>query len=307
MAHVAVVVPVYRAEACLRELLTRLVRSIEPITRDFQIILVEDGGRDGSWAIIDESARADHRIKGIRLSRNFGQHAAIAAGIDRADADWVVIMDCDLQDKPEEILRLYAHAKNGFDIVRARRARRRHSLFRRAVSRMFYAVLSYLTETRQDPTIANFGVYSRKTIEAVRMTRENVRYFPVMIQWVGFRSDTLDIEHGERARGTSSYDLGKLLRLAFNVMISFSERPLRLVVKLGLVLSSLSFIAALILFVRGVLVRQVVPGWSSVMVSIWFLSGLIIFLLGVVGIYVGKTFELTKRKPPYIIDTTTEA
>lgn len=172
---------------------------------------------------------------------------------------------------------------------------------------MFYAVLSYLTETRQDPTIANFGVYSRKTIEAVRMTRENVRYFPVMIQWVGFRSDTLDIEHGERARGTSSYDLGKLLRLAFNVMISFSERPLRLVVKLGLVLSSLSFIAALILFVRGVLVRQVVPGWSSVMVSIWFLSGLIIFLLGVVGIYVGKTFELTKRKPPYIIDTTTEA
>jgi dolichol-phosphate mannosyltransferase len=306
MAHIAVVVPVFRAEACLREFQARLVRSLEPLTPDFEIILIEDGGGDGSWAIIEDLARSDRRVKGIRLSRNFGQHSAIAAGIDRADADWVVVMDCDLQDKPEEIPRLYAHAKSGFDIVRARRARRRHSLFRKVASRLFYAVLGYLTETRQDPAIANFGVYSRKTIEALRMTRENVRYFPVMIQWVGFRADTVDIEHGERARGSSSYDLSKLLRLAFNVTISFSERPLRLVVKLGLAMSSISFIAAIILFIRGVLVRQVVPGWSSVMVSIWFLSGLVVFLLGVVGTYVGKTFEQTKRKPPYIIDTTTE-
>jgi glycosyltransferase involved in cell wall biosynthesis len=306
MAHIAVVAPVYRAEAFIRELQTRLARALEPLTFDYEIIFIEDGGGDGSWAIIEESARADRRIKGIRLSRNFGQHAAIAAGIDRVAADWVVVMDCDLQDLPEEIPRLYAHALKGFDIVRARRVGRRHSLFRRAASRLFYAALGYLTETRQDPATANFGVYSRKAIEALRATRESVRYFPVMIQWVGFRSDSLDVEHGERARGSSSYDLGKLLRLAFNVMISFSERPLRLVVKLGLALSSFSFIAALILFVRAVLVRQVVPGWSSVMVSIWFLSGLIIFLLGVVGIYVGKTFELAKRKPPYIVDKTTE-
>jgi dolichol-phosphate mannosyltransferase len=300
----SIVVPVYRAESCLRPLHERLIRVLDAMPGGFELILVEDGGMDASWTAIEEICLRDPRVKGVKLSRNFGQHAAITAGLDRAAGDLIVIMDCDLQDLPEAIPQLYEKATEGFDIVLARRSTRNDPLFRRIASRAFYAFLGYMTGTSQDAAIANFGMYSRRAVEAVLSMRENLRYFPAMIRWVGFRSAAVDVEHADGSDRRSSYTLGKLLRLALDVVLSFSEKPLRLAVKLGFVLSFLSIVWALVLFLRAVIVRQSVPGWSSLIVSVWFLSGLIIFVLGVVGLYVGKVFAEVKHRPLYIVEKT---
>ncbi len=303
----SIVVPVYQADACLRPLHERLIRVLDTLPGGFEIILVEDGGLDDSWTTIENICLGDPRVKGVKLSRNFGQHSAITAGLDRAAGDLIVIMDCDLQDLPEAIPSLYAKAVEGFDIILARRSTRNDPLFRRIASRAFYALLGYLTETPQDPAIANFGLYSRRAVDAVLSMRENLRYFPAMIRWVGFRSTTVDVEHAESSGRRSSYTVKKLLRLALDVVLSFSEKPLRLAVKLGFALSFLSMLWALVMFLRAVIVRQSVPGWSSLIVSVWFLSGLIIFVLGVVGIYVGKVFEQVKHRPLYIVEKTVPA
>jgi len=305
--HLSIVVPVFGAEACLPSLHEQLTVVLETLSKDFEIILVEDSGPDAAWTVIEEICRKDPRVKGVKLSRNFGQHAAITAGLERAEGDRIVIMDCDLQDRPEAIPLLYAKALEGFDVVLARRTIRNDRIHRRLASRAFYALLGYLTETRQDASIANFGIYSRKAIRAVLSMRENLRYFPAMIRWVGFQSAVVDVEHGTRGDRRSSYTVGKLIRLALGVVISFSEKPLRLVVKLGFSISLLSFVWALILGVRATVIRQAVPGWSSLIVSIWFLSGLIIFVLGVIGIYVGKVFEQVKHRPLYIVETSLNA
>ncbi|OGD19242.1 MAG: glycosyltransferase [Candidatus Aminicenantes bacterium RBG_16_63_16] len=300
----SIIVPVYQAEACLLPLHERLVRVLDTLPGGFEIILVEDGGRDASWTTIEKICRSDPRVKGVKLSRNFGQHSAITAGLDRALGDLIVIMDCDLQDLPEAIPPLYAKAVEGFDIVLARRSTRNDPIFRRIASRAFYALLGYLTDTPQDAAIANFGMYSRRAVEAVMSMREHLRYFPAMIRWVGFRSATADVEHAAGSDRRSSYTLRKLLHLALDVVLSFSEKPLRLVIKLGFALSFLSIVWALVLLLRAVIVRQSVPGWSSLIVSVWFLSGLIVFVLGVVGIYVGKVFEQVKHRPLYIVEKT---
>ena len=302
---ISVVIPVYRAEDCLRPLYKRLRAALDPLSENWEAILVEDAGGDSSWEMIKELYRTDRRVKGLKLSRNFGQHAALTAGLDRAGADWIVLMDCDLQDQPEEIPALYNRAREGWDIVIARRRLRQDSWLRRQASRAFYRLLSYLTDTQQDPTIANFGIYSRPAIQAVMSLREGLRYFPAMIQWVGFKATSVDVEHAPPGARRSSYSLRRLLRLAFHVMISFSEKPLRLVVKLGFVIAGLSFVWALILALRALIYGRAVAGWTSLIVSIWFLSGLIILIVGIVGIYVGRTFAEVKRRPIYIIEQTT--
>lgn len=301
----SVVIPVFRAEDCLRPLCERLRAALDPLAANWEAILVEDGGGDGAWRMIEELSRADRRVRGLKLSRNFGQHAAITAGLDRAAGDWIVLMDCDLQDRPEEIPALYAKAREGWDIVTARRRMRRDPWLRRAASRAFYRLLAYLTETRQDPATANFGIYSRQAIEAVTSLRENLRYFPAMIQWVGFRATSVDVEHAPPGDRPSSYSLRRLARLAFDVMLSFSEKPLRLVVKLGFFIAGLSFAWALALALRAAFYGRGVAGWTSLIVSIWFLSGLLIGIVGIVGLYVGRTFAEVKRRPLYIVERMT--
>ncbi len=210
-------------------------------------------------------------------------------------------MDCDLQDRPEEIRRLHLKAKEGFDVVLGRRRRRKDSFIKRVNSRVFYSILSYLTDTKQDGTVANFGIYRRKVIDAVIKNRERTRYLPVMVRAAGFKTTAIDIQHGDRDFGESSYTLGKLMAMSLDIMLAFSYKPLRLTIKLGLMMSIISFLYAFYMFINALSRHTVVQGWASIFVSLWFLSGLNIFTLGMVGVYVGKTFEESKRKPLYII------
>ena len=302
MLTISVVSPVYQAAPIVPRLVSEVSSALGELTDSFEIILVDDRSMDDSWDAIKQECNKSPHVKGLRLSRNFGQHSAITAGLGRAKGEWVVVMDCDLQDRPDQISSLYHKALEGYDIVFARRRVRRDSRLKRFYSRAFYSVFSYLTETTQDAAIANFGIYHRKVVEAVLDMDDNIRYFPAMVQWVGFKSTRVDVEHSLRAQGESAYNLRRLLRLAVNNIISFSDKPLRIAAQGGLILAVISFVIGL-LYLLGYLIGVIkVAGYASLIISIWLTAGINIFVLGLVGIYVGKAFEKVKGRPVYIID-----
>ena len=304
--EISIVSPVYRAEEIVPELVQRIRAAVEKITPHYEIILVEDRGPDNSWEVIQKMAKEHPMVRGFRLSRNFGQHATITAGLEQVRGNWVVVMDCDLQDQPEEIEKLYYKAQEGYDIVFAKRQRRKDSFFKKKFSQWFYSILGYLTETEQDPEVANFGIYRRKAIEAILDMKDFVRYFPTMVKWVGYKRAFIYVEHSERFSGESSYNFRSLFRLALNIILSFSDKPLRLTVQLGMFISSISFLMAIATLIRFFMGHIMVSGYASLIVSIWFLSGIIITLLGVLGLYVGRIFDQTKGRPVFIIDEHTE-
>ncbi|MCC3155070.1 glycosyltransferase family 2 protein [Hymenobacter sp. BT770] len=298
----SVVSPVYWADATVGELVKRLIAALEPISPQFEIVLVDDRSPDDSWVRIQEQTTRDPRVRGLRLSRNFGQHCAITAGLDHCRGEWVVVMDCDLQDRPEEIPALFAAAQRGYDLVLARRTNRQDSWGQKLLSKLFYRVLSYLTDTPQDSAVANFGIYHRKVIASVLTMRESFRYFPTMVRWVGFRAGYLDVMHVGRAVGSSSYGLSQRLHLGFDILLANSDKPLRLTVKLGLALSGGAFLFVPVTLMRYWVGQISQPGYTSLIISIWFFSGLLLSVLGMVGLYIGKTFEQVKQRPIYIVD-----
>lgn len=302
----SIVSPVYKAEKIVDELIRRIHESVSTITSDYEIILVEDGGEDGSWQKIETHSKTDSHIKGIKLSRNFGQHNAITAGLDHCLGDWIVVMDCDLQDQPEEIPKLYNEALIGFDIVYAKRKQRHDSYFKKITSKIFYKLFAWLSGVPQDGTIANFGIYSSKAIHAVNELREPLRSFAVMIKWVGFKSTSIFVEHAERFEGKSTYNFRRLLHLAIDVSLAFSDKPLRMTVKLGAIISGSSFLYGIYTLYKYFTGQITEPGFTSLILSLWFLSGLIIFILGVLGLYLGKVFEGIKERPLYIIEMSIE-
>ena len=299
--NLSVVIPVYKAEGSLHELYRRLRAALEMITADFEIILVEDCGGDRSWSIINELAQADQRVKGIQFSRNFGQHYGITAGLDYCRGDWVVVMDCDLQDQPEEIPKLYAKAHEGYNVVFARRAVRQDHLLKRWSSHLFYKIFDYLTEQKSDPAIANFGIYSRKVIDNYKSMRESVRAFPLFVRWLGFPSVVVDVEHAPRTSGASSYTLRKLTNLAIDAIIAQSNRPLRLSIKFGFFMAFCSILVACYYTVRYFWFSIPVAGWTSVIVSIYFLAGLFFVNTGFIGLYIGRIYDETKQRPLYVV------
>jgi len=301
--HISIISPVYKAEKIVSQLVNRITNSIEPITLDYEIILVEDNSPDNSWYEIEKICKTNNKVKGIKLSKNFGQHKAITAGIEHSMGEWVVVMDCDLQDQPEEIPKLFNKAKEGFDVVLAKRKNRKDNFIKKLFSKLFYAFLTYLTGTNHDPTIANFGIYHKKVINAVCSMKESIRYFPTMIKWVGFKQTKIAVEHAERVEGKTSYNFKKLLNLALDIILAYSDKPIRIMIKLGFLISFMGLIFALIVFIRFLGGKITVSGYASLIISIWVLSGIIIMMLGIVGLYVGKTFEGVKNRPIYIIDT----
>jgi dolichol-phosphate mannosyltransferase len=301
----SIVSPVYRAEKILPELVRRIKTSVEPITQNFEIILVEDCGPDDSWSVIQSLSEKEPRVRGFKLSRNYGQHYAITCGLDQAQGDWVVVMDCDLQDQPEEIKKLHDKALEGYDVVLARREERQDKFFKKLFSKLFYRTLGYLTGSKMDESIANFGIYHKSVIKSIAQLRESIRYFPTMVKWVGFKQTAIKVEHAPRAQGETSYNFKKLLNLAIDIILAYSDKPIRLTIKAGFLVSFFALLIGLIYLVKYFSGDIIVPGYASLIISIWFLSGLIITILGVVGLYVGKTFEGVKNRPIYIISEKT--
>lgn len=304
--ELSIVIPVYKAENCLHELYRRLNDSLKKITNNYEIILVEDSGGDRSWEIIRALAQVDSRVKGFQFSRNFGQHYGITAGLANCHGDWVVVMDCDLQDRPEEIPRLYAKAKEGFDVVLARRGKRTDPFLKRVSSYLFYRGFNYLADLNYDPEVGNFRIISRRVAQAFLSMREQLRFFGGMIDWLGFPTTSINVEHAERFAGETSYDFRKLCRLASETIIAYSDKPLRLSIRFGFTMAALSFATALYYTYQALVYGSPVLGWSSLIVSVYLIGGIIIAVLGITGLYLGKTFDQTKNRPLYVIMETTD-
>jgi dolichol-phosphate mannosyltransferase len=303
---ISIVVPVYKAEECLDELYRRLAAALVTLTQEFELVLVEDCGGDGSWEKIKALAKQDPRVRGFRFSRNFGQHYGITAGLDQARGDWVVVMDCDLQDQPEDIPKLYHKAQEGYDVVLALRTDRKDSLFKRLSSYLFFKLFRYLSGLDYDADAGNFRIISRKVADSYRQMRENLRLFGGLVTWMGFPTASIEADHAERVAGKSSYTFSKLLQLAFETIIAYSDKPLRITVKFGLFISLTAFGFGIYFIVQNVVNGQPVAGWSSLIVSLYFLGGVIISTLGIIGVYLGKVFDEVKRRPLYIIADRTE-
>jgi dolichol-phosphate mannosyltransferase len=304
-AALSVVIPVYKAETCLDELAERTTAALAEITEDYEMILVEDHGGDRSWELIAEVAKKNPRIKGIKLCRNFGQQFALSAGIDFAEGDWVVIMDCDLQDRPEVISELYKKALEGYDVVLARRIARNSSFLDRFTSKWFYRVFDYLVGARTDHSVGAFRIISRKVVQTFREMPERHRFMGGMIQWMGHRTTFIDVPHDPRHSGRSTYTLMGRFNLGFDAIISFSNKPLILSVRLGFIIVILTLVAAAVFTYRKLVLDVTVEGYTSIIVSLFFLGGIIIMNIGIVGIYVGRIYDQVKKRPLYIIEETT--
>lgn len=298
---ISVVSPVFEAEECIAELCRRLKTVLVEISGDFEIILVDDGSSDRSWSRIQAEAASDPRVYGVRLAKNFGQHRAISAGLDLARGDWVVVMDCDLQDPPEVIPQLIDKALEGHDIVLARFDQREESFLRQVVSKMFWTALSSLAGFSFDHKAGNFRVMSRKVVESFRLYKEQLRFLGGITSLMGFAVETVSVAREQRFGGKSSYSVSKLISLGVEVAVAYSDKPLRISVSSGLLMAMGALVAGSIFLFLGLGGAVEVPGWVSVIVSLYLLGGFMFANLGVIGIYLGKVFDESKQRPLYIV------
>ena len=298
----SIVIPEYRGAKIVPELVARISKSVSAITEEYEIILVNDASPDNSWAMIKQECAKDKRVKGLNLSRNFGQHNAITAGFAYAKGEWMVVMDCDLQDRPEDIIALYNKAREGFDIVYAQRKVKHVGWWKRFSSIAFHTVLDWLSGAHTDPTIGNFGIYHQKVIQAILAITQQTRGLQSLLSIVGFDSAMVEVEQEPSVRGGSSYTLHKLFAQAFNSIITRTNRPLKFAVKFGFVLSLISFMLALYNVVARWLGLIQVAGYTTTVFSIWFVGGILLLMMGVLGLYIGKIFDQLKGHPIYIVD-----
>ena len=306
MVDLSVVVPVYGCEACLRALYDRLTATLESLGVAYEIVLVDDRSRDGGWAVLQELSAADTRVHSLRLSRNFGQHAAITAGLGASRGRHVVVMDCDLQEPPEEIPRLYAEALKGYDVVYARRMTRSHPRFRDHAARLYFRLLNAVAGTNLSAEYGNFSIISRKVVDAFLRFHDKDRHYLMILNWLGFSSSSIEFAHAERHAGESTYTFGSLVHFAFDGLFFQTTKILRWIVYVGFAISALGVALAVYFVVNYLVISHPYPGWTSLGVLLLLLSGFIIVSTGVTGLYIAKIFIQVKDRPLYVIDVDLE-
>lgn len=301
---ISIVSPVYKAEKIISELVNQINLEVSKITTQFEIVLVEDGSLDNSWEEIEKQCALFSHVKGIKLSRNFGQHFAITAGIENAKGEYVIVMDCDLQDNPKYISDLYQEALKGYDIVYTYKTERHHTFLKNITAYLFNKIFNYLIDNKNWKSDNNVGAYSllsRKAANAFISLNDYQRHYLMVLRWIGFRHTYIEIQHNKRAEGKSSYSFSKLIVHAINGITSQSDKLLRLNIITGITLSIISFLSIILIIVLYLL-QGFLSGWTSLVVLILFSTGMMMTSIGITGIYVGKTFEQTKNRPKFIID-----
>ena len=300
---ISVVVPVYGCPAAVVPLCKRLDNTLTQIADVYEIILVNDACPKGSWTEIEKVCAVDTRVIGIELSRNFGQIKAITAVLDYAKGDWFVVMVCELQDRPEGIIDLYRKAMEGYDVVFARRKARKDNAFVKFCSKSFYKVYDYFTDGNYDNSICNFSISRREVIQSYCNMREQNRAYTLFLKWLGYKQTAIDVEADVRYEGKSSYNIRKKTKMALEFITAQSNKPLRFSVRAGFFFAAVSFIYMIIRVVIYVITGSVPQGWTSLIVVVCFMGGIILVSNGVIGIYVGYIFNEVKRRPIYVVRT----
>jgi len=302
---ISVVSPVYRAEKIINELVKQISLALKEITNDFEIILIDDYSPDNSWNEIEKQCKKHNFVKGIKLSRNFGQHNAIKTGVDLVTGDCCIVMDCDLQDDPKYIKVLINKWQEGNDIVYTVKEKRKHSSFKNITAKLFNVVFNYLANTsstqKSHNNVGSYSLISAKVVNSFKNYHDYQFHYLMVLRWLGFQSTYVKIEHQKRFEGKSSYSLNKLINHAMVGIIYQSDRLLKLSIQFGFILSLLSLISIVYIIINYFIVGFQ-PGWTSLFVIITFFAGVILTAIGILGLYIGKMFDQVKNRPQYIID-----
>jgi polyisoprenyl-phosphate glycosyltransferase len=299
----SIVIPIYNEEAVLPVLLRRIDGLMDGLDGPAETIFVDDGSTDCGSIVLQAKAKDDHRYRYVGLTRNFGHQIAITAGMEAAAGAAVIVMDADLQDPPEVVAEMIARWKDGYDVVYARRiSREGESTFKRWTATAFYRLLARLSSIEIPNDVGDFRLIDRKVLEAFRAMPERDRFVRGMFAWLGFRQTDVTYHRAPRIAGVTKYPLWKMLRLAVNGVISFSDAPLRLAIWLGLAVSGLAVLYGIYVMALALAGSELVSGWSSTIVVISFLCGVNMMMTGIMGLYVGGIHAEVKRRPLYVVD-----
>jgi dolichol-phosphate mannosyltransferase len=302
-----IVIPVYNEEDNIAELHERLTVTMDTILKeeasdsDYEMIFVDDGSTDNSWLTIREMNAADPRIKGISFSRNFGHHKAIAAGLDYATGDFVILMDGDLQDPPEEIPKLYSRIKEDYDIVYAIRETRDDSLGKKFASKLFHRVFQTVAKVDIDPNSGIFRIINRKVVNALQKCEERSRFIIGLMGWAGFKKTGVLTKREARHSGKTKYNFVKSVILALDFITSFSYSPLRLAAYLGAIIAMISFVIGIFMLIKKIFFGIPAYGFTTIIVSVLFIGGVQLIILGILGEYIGRIFTEVQKRPVYLL------
>jgi glycosyltransferase involved in cell wall biosynthesis len=295
----SVVAPVYNEEALIDEFYARVCSALEGLR--FELVLVDDGSTDGSPAALDRLASTDPRVRVVYLSRNFGHQTALTAGLDHARGDAVVMLDADLQDPPELIIKMLDHWRAGCDVVYAVREHREgESRFKLSTARWFYKLFDKLAQVELQHNSGDFRLLDRRALDALLSMRERNRFLRGMTVWVGYTQAAVGYKRDPRYAGETKYTLSKMLRFSLDAISSFSHRPLQLATLLGFVISTLAFIAIPVVIVLRIL-GSYLPGFGSITIAVLLLGGIQLIAIGIIGEYVGRIYDEVKGRPLYLV------
>lgn len=302
---ISVVLPIYNEEGGIGTFLTEVYEALISIGDDFEMVLVNDGSTDGSLNKIKEFCSKHNQGKYINLSRNFGHQIAITAGVDHSNGNYVVLMDADGQDPPEEMVKLITKAKEGYDVVYAKRiSRDKESVFKKATAKYFYRVLNKITTIPIPLDVGDFRVINRKVVNALKQMPEKQRYLRGQIAWLGYKQTYIEYHRKSRGEGNSKYTFRKMVRLGLDGITSFSNWPLRLATISGFVCAFIGFLLILYTLYSRFKLQDYEPGWASLMITLVFIGGIQLMGIGIIGEYIGRINENVKNRPMYLVDET---
>ncbi|MED3967850.1 glycosyltransferase family 2 protein [Priestia megaterium] len=298
----SIVVPVYNEEEVIHETYRRLTEVMRSTKEAYELLFVNDGSKDRTAEIIKEYSEQDPAVVLLDFARNFGHQIAITAGMDYARGEAVVVIDADLQDPPELILEMIEKWKQGFDVVYAKRTKRKgETYFKKQTAAMFYRFLRAMTDIDIPLDTGDFRLLDRKVCDQMNSIQEKNRFVRGLVSWVGFKQIAVEYERDERLAGESKYPLKKMLKLSMDGITSFSYKPLKLASYAGVALSGIGFIYLLVVMYLKLFTDSTITGWSSLIVIQLFFSGIILIILGMIGEYIGRIYDETKNRPLYIV------
>jgi glycosyltransferase involved in cell wall biosynthesis len=301
MIEVSVVAPIFNEEQTISEFVKQVTNSLKQLTDEFEIILVDDGSSDNSWEEVKKEAQNNRKVKGLKLSRNFGHHYAISAGLHKSNANWTVVMDSDLQDRPDVIKDLYSKAKEGYEVVFVSRTNRPESYSYLFLQKLFYKLLNLFSGLKFNSKQANFSIINYKVVNAFRSFPEKSRFYGSTIKWLGFKTAEINAPHGARFSGRPSYTFKKRVKLALDIILAFSDRPLKFAIFFGTFMALFAIVFSFWIVWGALNDNFEVLGWPSLMATIFFVGGSILIVLGILGTYLGRVFNEVKNRPLYII------